>query len=97
MLLPFGDPAWTGPLMEVMVPPQIVSRRGAPEYASAPWTDSPLALEPSDGKPKLDGAARPGHIEEIAPPLRAQILPLALVTFHVARKSYALWPPAVKS
>jgi len=29
--LPSGDPLWTGPLIEVMTPPQIVSRRGAAE------------------------------------------------------------------
>ena len=30
-LLPFGDPEWVGPLIEVIVPPQIVRRRGAAE------------------------------------------------------------------
>jgi hypothetical protein len=31
VLLPSGEPEWTGPLIEVIVPPQIVSRRGAAE------------------------------------------------------------------
>lgn len=83
--------------MLVMVPPQMVSRRGEPEYASAPLTRSPLARKPSDGNAKLDDPGMEGHIEEIAPPEAAQILPAAFVTFQVARKSYALWPPAVKS
>jgi hypothetical protein len=30
-LLPSGDLAWVGPLIEVIVPPQMVSRRGAAE------------------------------------------------------------------
>jgi hypothetical protein len=29
--LPSTDPEWTGPLIEVIVPPQRVSRRGVPE------------------------------------------------------------------
>ena len=36
VLFPFTEPAWTGRLIDVMVPPQIVSRRGEPEYFSAP-------------------------------------------------------------
>ena len=97
MLLPFTDPAWVGPWMLVIVPPQMVSRRGAPEYVWAPLTVSPLARKPSDGNAKLDDPGMDGHIDEIAPPAPAQILPAAFVTFQVARKSYALWPPAVKS
>ena len=41
--------------------------------------------------------SRPGRAtgtsSEMPPPAPAQILPLAFVTFQVARKSYALWPP----
>ena len=83
--------------MELIVPPQIVSRRGEAEYFSAPLTDRPLAWKPSDGNAWLSEDGIDGHIDEIAPPELAQILPPAFVTFHVARKSYALWPPAVKS
>src|SRR5215211_264265 len=49
VLLPSGDPLWVGPLIAVIVPPQIVSRRGAAEYASAPLTGMPLARYGSDG------------------------------------------------
>ena len=31
VLLPDVEPAWTGPVMELIVPPQIVSRRDTPE------------------------------------------------------------------
>jgi hypothetical protein len=31
VLLPDVDPAWTGPLMELIEPPQMVSRRETPE------------------------------------------------------------------
>ena len=31
VLLPAVEPAWVGPVIEVIVPPQMVSRRGAPE------------------------------------------------------------------
>ncbi len=87
MLLPLVEPAWTGALMLVMVPPQMVRRRGAPEYASAPFTDRPLVVKPSDGKALLDGLGRDGHMDDTPPPPAPQILPLALVTSHVARKS----------
>ena len=43
VLLPFTEPAWFGPSIEVIVPPQMVSRRGEAEYFSAPLTDKPLA------------------------------------------------------
>src|SRR5688572_218427 len=79
VLLPFTEPAWTGPWMLVIAPPQIVSRRGAPEYAWAPLTRNPLARKPSDGNAKLDDPGMDGHIEEIAPPEPAQILPAAFV------------------
>ena len=97
VLLPFTEPACAGRLIEVIVPPQIVNRRGAPEYFSAPATDRPLATNGSDGNAALDEAGKFGHIDEIAPPLLLHDLPDAFVTFHVARKSYALCPPAVKS
>ncbi len=87
VLLPFGEPLCSGPLMDAIVPPQIVSRRGAPEYCSAPLTDSPLALYLSDGNAALDEDGSPGHMDEIAPPLPAQMRSLAFVTFQVARKS----------
>src|SRR5689334_14897256 len=97
VLLPLTFPACAGRLIDVIVPPQIVRRRGAPEYFSAPETDRPFALNVSDGMAALDEAGRLGHIDEIAPPLGVHALPAAFVTFHVARKSYALCPLAVKS
>ena len=87
VLLPFTEPAWVGPSIAVIVPPQMVSRRGAAEYFSAPLTVEPLAWKGSDGNARLDGVGIDGHIDEIAPPAPAQILPAALVTFQVARKS----------
>jgi hypothetical protein len=86
-LLPFTEPEWAGRLIEVMVPPQIVSRRGAPEYFSAPATERPLATKGSEGNAALDDPGRVGHIDEMAPPLLLHDLPEALVTFQVARKS----------
>ena len=97
VLLPLMFPACAGRLIDVIVPPQIVRRRGAPEYFSAPDTDRPFALKVSDGIAALDEAGRLGHIDEMAPPLGMHAFPEALVTFQVARKSYALCPPAVKS
>jgi hypothetical protein len=41
----------------------------------------------SFGKARLEGGPSDGHFDEIAPPDAAQILFLAFVTFHVARKS----------
>ena len=87
VLLPAVEPAWVGPEMPVIVPPQIVSRRGDPEYAWAPSTVSPFVLKPSDGKANDDEAGIDGHIDEIPPPDGAHVLPAALVTFQVARKS----------
>ena len=97
VLLPLMFPACAGRPIDVIVPPQIVRRRGAPEYFSAPDTDRPFALKLSDGIAALDEAGRLGHIDEMAPPLGMHDLSGALVTFQVARKSYALCPPAVKS
>ncbi len=72
----------------MIVPPQMVSRRGEPEYSSAPLTVEPVGAEADPtGTRELDGAGIDGHIEEIAPPAPAQILPAAFVTFQVARKS----------
>jgi len=31
MLLPFTEPVWVGPVIDEIVPPQIVSRRAAPD------------------------------------------------------------------
>src|SRR5436190_3888960 len=83
LLLPFGEPLWTGDVIEVMVPPQIVRRRGAAEYSSAPWTVSPSIAYQSVGNAADDGAGRPGHIEEMPPPDVAQARPAAFVTFQV--------------
>jgi hypothetical protein len=49
------------------------------------------------GKAKVEADPSEGHFDEMPPPAPAQILPLAFVTSQVARKSYALWPLAVKS
>ena len=51
VLLPFGEPAWVGPWMAVMVPPQIVSRRGAAEYV----------LGAADGRARWLGRGRTGR------------------------------------
>jgi hypothetical protein len=96
-LLPAGEPEWTGLLIELIVPPHIVMRLGMPAYSSAPKTDSPSVTYGSAGNGKVEALGSAGHIEEIAPPLGEQIEPAPCVAFHVARKSYALWPLAVKS
>ena len=49
MLLPLTDPACFGPLIEPIVPPQIVKCRETPEYFSAFRTVRPSALNGSDG------------------------------------------------
>jgi hypothetical protein len=41
LLLPLGEPLWAGAEIEMIDPPQIVRRRGAADYSSAPWTVSP--------------------------------------------------------
>ena len=58
VLLPFTDPAWVGPWMLVIVPPQMVSRRGAPEYVCAPLTAQPVGTI-AVGRERE--ARRPGH------------------------------------
>ena len=87
VLLPLGEPLWAGGEIDWMVPPQMVRRRGAAEYCSAPWTVRPSIAAPSLGNAADEASGRPGHIDEIAPPEGMQALPLALVTFQVARKS----------
>ena len=83
-LFPLTEPEWTGRLIDVMVPPQIVSRRGEPEYFSAPATEA-LALNGSDGNAALEGAG-PDTSTRSHTPLALQALPAALVTFHVAEE-----------
>ena len=86
MLLPFDRPACVGPLIDVIVPPQIVRRRETPEYASALRTERPSAAKGSDGNAAELDAGIPGHMDETPPPL-----PLHIGGFtqplYVARKS----------
>ena len=79
---------WPGPLIEVIVPPQMVSRRGAPEYISAPLDRQAVGSNESDGNVHDSMAsAGSGTSTRSPPPPGPQILPVALVTFQVARKS----------
>ena len=57
-----------GPLMDPIVPPQIVSRRETPEYSSAPRTVRPSVENPSDGKAPELLPGSDGHIDETPPP-----------------------------
>jgi hypothetical protein len=70
----------------VTVPPQMVSRRPTPEYASAPATVNPSVLNLSDGNGYELGVGSFGHIEEIAPPDGAH-RGGATQPLYVARKS----------
>ena len=61
-----------GPLIELIVPPQMVRRRETPEYVSALRTVRPSALKGSDGKAFELDDGKPGHIDEMPPPLPLQ-------------------------
>jgi hypothetical protein len=68
VLFPPVEPAWTGPLIDAIVPPQIVNCRETPEYHSAPATDNPSVANPSDGNVAELAGGIDGHIDETPPP-----------------------------
>ena len=91
VLLAVVEPACTGPVMFVFVPPYIVRLRDNPLAASAPETIRLLApgtANGSDGNAKVLGAGSDGHSDETAPPPLAHRSTVS-VALYVARKSYA--------
>ena len=74
VLLPSVGPACDGPLIELMVPPQIVRRRSTPEYPSASRDGQTVGLEPDrTGTQPSSTPGIDGHIDETPPPLAPQI------------------------
>jgi hypothetical protein len=85
-LLPPVEPLCVGPVIESIVPPNIVRLRLTPANASAPATVRPSVENASEGNADTLGAGRDGHIDETPPPPVAQSPGLSL-TSYVARKS----------
>src|SRR3954469_8610072 len=101
LLLLLVGPEWVGTLRLSIVPPYSVRLRLIPAKVSAPATVLPALVGAPGAKGSLLNVAvfaegRLGHSDETAPPPEPHRFGLS-VSFHVARKSYARWPPAVKS
>src|SRR5262245_3005896 len=101
LLLLLVGPAWLGTVRLSIVPPYMVRSRLTPAWDSAPATIRPgLVGEPGANGSLLNAevfaAGRLGHSDDTAPPPEAHRFGFS-ESFHVARKSYARWPPAVKS
>src|SRR3954452_25336584 len=101
LLLLLVGPEWLGTVRLSIVPPYIVRLRLMPAKASAPATVLPGLVGEPGAKGSLLNAAvfaegRLGHSDETAPPPEPHRFGLS-VSFDVARKSCASWPPAVKS
>jgi hypothetical protein len=90
-------PLCVGPWIWVTVPPYTRSVRPTPEAVSAPATESPLALDVSDGNGNVLPAGSAGLQSAGRPPPPVAHRSTLSVASTVARKSYASWPPSLKS